>query len=140
MAEVLFREHLEGMGVADDWRVESAGVWTMDGAPATALAREVMSEQGLDLSYHRSQGIHAEMLREFDLILVMENAHLRSLERNYPDEADKIYLLTAMVGEDGNVDDPVCGTIETYRGTVDELLDLLERGFERIVELTAERY
>ncbi len=137
MAEVLFREHLERMGSVDKWRVESAGVWAMDGAPAMALAHDVMKERGLDLSHHRAQGVHAELLREFDLILVMENAHLRSLKRNYPDEADKVYLLTAMVGEDGNVDDPVYGTKETYRATVAELEDLLERGFERIVSLTS---
>jgi protein-tyrosine-phosphatase len=126
------------MGLADDWRVESAGVWAMDGAPAMALAREVMNERGLDLSNHRSQGVHADMLHEFDLILVMENAHLRSLERNYPDEADKVYLLTAMVGEDSNVDDPVYGTIETYRATAAELENLLEQGFERIRDLISE--
>ena len=40
MAEVLFREHLEQMGLADGWRVESAGVWAMDDVPAMALARE----------------------------------------------------------------------------------------------------
>ena len=136
MAEVLFREYLEQMGSADEWRVESAGVWAMNDAPAMALAREVMNERGLDLNHHRSQGIHADFLHEFDLVLVMEDAHRRSLQRNYPEEANKVYLMKAMVGQDGNVDDPVYGTKETYRNTVEELVDLLERGFERIVELT----
>nr|NIM45857.1 hypothetical protein [Nitrososphaeria archaeon] len=40
IAEVLFREHLEQIGIGDEWRVESAGIWAMDGAPAMALARE----------------------------------------------------------------------------------------------------
>ena len=137
MAEVLFREHLEQKGLADGWRVESAGVWAMDDVPAMALAREVMNERGLNLTHHRSQGIHADLLREFDLILVMEDAHRRSLQRNYPDEADKVYLLKAMVGQDGNVDDPVYGTKETYRGTVEELEDLLVQGFKRIEDLTS---
>jgi len=135
MAEVLFREHLEKLGLADEWRVESAGVWAMDDAPAMALAREVMNERGLDLNQHRSQGIHADLLREFDLVLVMEDAHLKSLQRNYPDEADKVYLLKAMVGQDGNVDDPVYGTKETYRATVKELEGLIKHGFQRIRDL-----
>ena len=137
MAEALFREHLEQLGVEDEWRVESAGVWAMDGASATALARDVMSERGLDLTLHQSQGVHADLLREFDLVLVMEDRHLRSLQRNYPEEADKVYLLTAMADGEGDVEDPVWGTKETYRATVKELEDLLVQGFDRIVELSS---
>jgi protein-tyrosine-phosphatase len=137
MAEVLFREHLEQMGVGDEWRVESAGVWAMVEAPAMALAREVMRERGLDLSHHRSQGVNIELLREFDLILVMEDMHRKSLRGNYPEAADKVYLLTEMVDREGNVDDPVYGTKETYRATVDELEGLLEGGYQRIVDLTS---
>jgi len=137
MAEALFREHLEQLGVEDEWRVESAGVWAMDGASATALARDVMSERGLDLTLHQSQGVHADLLREFNLVLVMEDRHLRSLQRNYPEEADKVYLLTAMADGEGDVEDPVWGTKETYQATVKELEDLLVQGFDRIVELSS---
>lgn len=132
MAEALFREHLAKKGLADDWRVESAGVWAMDGAPATALARDVMSERGLEIGLHKSQGVHADLLREFDLVLVMEDRHQKSLERNYPEEADKVFLLTAMVDGEGNVEDPVWGTKETYRATVNELEGLIKDGFQRI--------
>jgi protein-tyrosine phosphatase len=135
MVEALFREHLEQLGVEDEWRVESAGVWAMDGAPATALARDVMSERGLDLSLHQSQGVHADLLREFDLVLVMEDRHLRSLQRNYPKEADKIYLLTAMADGEGDVEDPVLGTKETYQATVKELENLVVQGFDQILSL-----
>ena len=135
MAEALFREHLAKLGLADDWRVESAGVWAMDGAPATALARDVMSERGLDISLHKAQGVHADLLREFDLVLVMEDRHQKSLERNYPEEADKVFLLTAMADGEGDVDDPVWGTMDTYQSTVEELVDLLKRGYGRIQDL-----
>jgi protein-tyrosine phosphatase len=136
MAEVLFKNYLRQKGITDAWRVESAGVWAMAGAPATALAREVMGDRGLDLTFHRSQGISADLLREFDLILVMEDRHLRSLQRNFPEFAEKIFLFTSMVDADGDVEDPVWGTKETYLATVDELQDLLKRGFERIMSLS----
>jgi protein-tyrosine phosphatase len=138
MAEALFREHLDEMGLTDEWRVESAGVWAMDGAPATTLARDVMSERDLDISLHKSQGVHADLLREFDLVLVMEDRHQRSLQRNYPDEADKIFLLTAMADGEGDVEDPVLGTMETYRATVEELEALLVSGFDQILTLIRE--
>lgn len=137
MAEALFRDHLEQMGVGDEWRVESAGVWAMVEAPAMALACEVMKERGLDISDHQSQGVSTELLREFDLILVMEDMHRKSLQRNYPEAADKVYLLTAMADQEGNVDDPVYGTKETYRATVEELGELLEGGYQRIVDLAS---
>jgi protein-tyrosine-phosphatase len=135
MAEALFQEHLEQMGVGGEWRVESAGVWAMVEAPAMALAREVMKERGLDISHHRSQGVSTELLREFDLILVMEDMHRKSLQRNFPEAADKVYLLTAMADQEGNVDDPVYGTKETYRATVEELESFLKQGFKRILDL-----
>jgi protein-tyrosine-phosphatase len=135
MAEALFREHLEQMGVGDAWRVESAGVWAMVEAPAMALAREVMKERGLDISDHRSQGVSAEFLQEFDLILVMEDMHRRSLQRNYPEAADKVYLLTEIADREGNIDDPVYGTKETYLATVEKLEELLKQGFIKILQL-----
>jgi protein-tyrosine-phosphatase len=138
MAEALFREHLAKMGISDDWRVESAGVWAMEGAPATALARDVMSERGLDISLHKAQGVHADLLRDFDLVLVMEDRHQKSLERNYPEQADKVFLLTAMADGEGDVDDPVWGTKETYRATVDELVNLLVQGFTKIEDLISQ--
>jgi protein-tyrosine-phosphatase len=61
--------------------------------------------------------------------------HRRSLQRNYPEAADKVYLLTEIADREGNIDDPVYGTRETYRATVEELEELLEGGFEKIVEL-----
>ncbi len=135
MAEVLFRQRLDRAGLGEGWRVESAGVWAIEGAPATTHSREVMRERGLDLDDHRSQPVGARLLGEFDLILVMEDRHRVSIQRNFPQAADRVYMLTAMIDQAHNIDDPVWGTEETYRSTVKELEDLLDRGFERIVGL-----
>jgi hypothetical protein len=42
-----------------------------------------------------------------------------------------------MVDGEGDVDDPVWGTRETYRSTVEELVNLLEQGFTKIEDLTS---
>lgn len=135
MAEALFRQQLDQAGFGEGWRVESAGVWANEGAPATTYSCQVLRERGLDLDNHRSQPVGAELLSEFDLILVMEDRHRAFIQANFPQAADRVYLLTAMVDQAHNIDDPVWGTEETYRSTVKELEDLLDRGFERILEL-----
>ena len=135
MAEALFRQQLDQAGFGEGWRVESAGIWANEGAPATAYSRQVLRERGLDLEDHRSQPVGAELLGEFDLILVMEDKHRTFIQANYPQAANRVYLLTAMVDQAHNIDDPVWGTEETYRSTVKELEDILDQGFERILEL-----
>ena len=135
MAEALFSQRLDQADLGEGWRVESAGVWATEGTPATAYSRQVLRERGLDLDDHRSQPVGAELLGEFDLILVMEDRHRAFIQANYPQAADRVYLLTAMVDQAHNVDDPVWGAEEAYQSTVKELEDLLDRGFERIVEL-----
>jgi len=135
MAEALFSQQLDQAGLGEGWRVESAGVWANEGAPATAYSRQVLRERGLDLDNHRSQPVGAELLGEFDLILVMEDRHRAFIQANYPQAADRVYLLTAMVDQTQNVDDPVWGAEEAYQSTAKELEDLLDRGFERILEL-----
>jgi protein-tyrosine phosphatase len=138
MAEVLFQQYLNRKGIAEDWRVESAGVWAMDGAPATANARKMMMDQGLSLTHHKSQSVRAKLIREFDLVLVMEDRHQEELRKNFPEVAHRVHLMTAMVDEARDVNDPVWGTIETYRVTADELEDLINRGFKRIQEMVSE--
>ena len=135
MAEALFRQRLDQAGLGEGWRVESAGVWANEGAPATTYSRQVLRERGLNLDDHRSQPVTAELLGEFDLILVMEDRHRQFIQANYPQAADRVYLLTAIVDQTHNIDDPVWGTEEAYHTTVKELEDLLDRGFKRILEL-----
>jgi protein-tyrosine-phosphatase len=137
MAEVLFQQHLLREGIAQDWHVESAGVWATDGAPATENARKMMLDRGLSLAHHKSQPISAELMHAFDIILVMENRHQTELQRDYPEVANRVHLMTAMVGETRNVNDPVWGTEDFYRVTANELEDLINRGFIRIQELVA---
>jgi protein-tyrosine-phosphatase len=132
MAEALFRAQLASEGGSDDWRVDSAGTWAIEGAPATDLARRAMREEGLDIEDHRSKPTSEALIRNYDLILVMERRHWAYLRDEYPEFGNKVHMLAGMVGEDHDVEDPVAGTIETYRETVEELGWMLEEGFDAI--------
>ena len=51
MAEALLRARLARDGARQDWQVISAGVWTVDGRPASAYAVEEMARREIDTSY-----------------------------------------------------------------------------------------
>ncbi len=137
MAEALFKSILDDMGVGASWRVESAGVWAYPGEQATSSARRVMRERGLDIESHRSQPVTAALMAQFDLHLVMEGRHAEVLRSQFPAYADRVHLFSALVGGTDDIGDPVTGTLDTYRAAADELADILQRGYDRILKWAA---
>jgi protein-tyrosine-phosphatase len=135
MAAALFKAQLARAGLEEEWRVESAGTWALEGQPATDMARTVMRERGLDLEGHRSRPVSPELLAQFDLILVMDTGHQEALRVEFPGLAERVHLLTAMVGPGYSVPDPIGEGLETYRALAEELAGLLDGGFERIRSL-----
>ena len=137
MAEVLFADLVHQKGENDsDWRIASAGVWAYSGMPATSNSVTAMQTRGLDLKSHRSQGISEALLKNFNLILCMTLEHKNSLQRNYPGQAHKIFLLGEMADHSEEIDDPVGLSVQIYRSTADEILDLLQNGFDKISQLS----
>ncbi len=132
MAEGLFRKLIEHEQPDETWRVESAGVWTHGGAPATRNAQVVMAERGIDLSHHRSQPISRRLMQDFDLILVMEAAHRDVLQRSFPSFADKVVLFRSLIGESRDFEDPVGGSLEQYRSSADEIELIISSGLNQI--------
>lgn len=74
-------------------RVWSAGIAALVGRPADPFSLQVAQQGGLDLSEHRAQQLTSQMCTQADLILVMETAHKRELEQQYPLARGKIHCL-----------------------------------------------
>lgn len=91
MAEALTRAAL--VGRAHPPLVHSAGVAALPGAPADPLAQSLLAARGLDLSVHRARALEPRMVRDADLILVMEEAQRRFLLGKAPAAAGKTWLL-----------------------------------------------
>ena len=53
VVEVLLKARLAERNL-DDWQVSSAGTWAYDGRRPSELSELLMSEQGYDISDHRS--------------------------------------------------------------------------------------
>jgi len=132
LAEVLFRSQLERRGVGRSWQVGSAGVWALGGSPAARAALQTAASRGLNLAQHVARPVTADMLRGADLVLVMEREHKEVLREAFPAFGDRIHLMTEMVGERGEVEDPIGLPLERVRSLMDELERILEAGWPRI--------
>jgi protein-tyrosine-phosphatase len=136
MASAIFAKIIAQRGNPHDWRIESAGTWAAEGIPAVQNTQLTLSAlYKLDIQEHRSRCVNRELLSSFDLILTMEKGHKEALQIEFPDLAGRVYLLSEMVGEDKEIDDPIGGPLIEYRQTARELDRILTHGFEKIKHL-----
>ena len=135
MAEGLLRARLARDEARRDWRVGSAGVWTVDGRPASVNGVREMAQRGIDLSGHLSRSVTRELMDEADLVLAMTRGHAEALTAAFPEHGSKVYLLSEMVGGTYDIEDPYGGTRLEYAQTARQLERLIEDGYERIVAL-----
>jgi protein-tyrosine-phosphatase len=135
MAAALLAHKAAQMGDAAKWQISSAGTWTTNGLPPMPLAREVLSDRGLDISQQRSQLVDAEHLSAADVILVMTRNQLDAIRAEFPETAHRTFLLSHLVGQAFDIEDPVEGTIEDYQRCVDDIAQILDAGYDRLVEL-----
>ena len=134
VAEGLLRHRLQGEG-KEDWKVTSAGTWAQWARGAAQNSIQVMAEKGIDIRDHRARPVNEEMLVEADLVLCMEQGHAEALRAEFPAAAEKIYLLSEMVGRKYSISDPYGSPLPEYQRMAGELSDLIDRGYHRIVEI-----
>ncbi len=138
MAEVLLQARLARDEARQDWLVASAGIWTVDGRPATTFAIEEMTRRGLDLNGHISRNITRALMVDANLVLAMTRKHIEALGAAFPAHARKAYLLSEMSGQIRDIGDPYGGPRQQYAYTAKVLEQLIADGYERIVKLTEE--
>jgi protein-tyrosine phosphatase len=119
MAEVLWAQMApQGPDVC----VSSAGIGALVGHRADPIAEELMRERGLDLSAHRARQLTAEMVNDFELILVMEAAQQRAVESITPSARGRVLRIGQWSGFD--VPDPY----GQDRAAFEKALALIEQG------------
>ncbi len=134
MAAAIMRDRLAAQGLTDQIQVLSAGVWAEDGHSASQNAISVLGERTIDLSSHRSQPITPALLDQASIILVMEEAHRRSLFHFAPRHLGKVFLLTEMTGGHEDVADPFGGNLQDYVQTANLLEKLIDAGLPTILQ------
>src|SRR5512139_172481 len=84
LAAACFQRELDRASQASGWHVDSAGTWVVSGVPLSPAVLRTLRLLGVDLSAHRPQTVTADLLREQDLVLVMESGHRESLLIDFP--------------------------------------------------------
>lgn len=134
VAQGLLRDRLDKAGL-DDWTVASSGTWAQIERGASRNSIEVMARNGFDISGHRSRMVTEAQLAKADLVLCMEVGHAEALRAEFSDHAGKVFLLTEMVDRGYDVQDPYGGPYQEYERMYETLEQLIDDGWERIVEL-----
>lgn len=95
--------------------VSSAGLETTPGKPAHTNAKTVALQEQLMLDAHTTVQVHAELLDQIDLIVVMEVRQKYRIQRLYPKAKGKVVLL-GYFDPKGPLDiaDPYSGPLEDF--------------------------
>ena len=134
VAEGYFRHRAAALGLSD-WEVSSAGTWAEHVRGASHFSVEVLSEMGVDIRDHRARMIDEAILAEVDLVLTMESGHAEALRAEFPAQAHKIHLLSAMAGPEYNISDPYGKARAEYEMMVRDVTHLIDDGWEQILAL-----
>jgi glycine hydroxymethyltransferase len=129
MAEGLFRRMLAGR---PDLKASSAGVSTYPGQSPSQHAIEALAKVGIDISGLRSKPLSERLVQEADWIVAMTRSHLDSIFYQYPEAAEKTYLLREF--EPGamsfDIADPIGMGIEAY----EEARETIEKALPGLLE------
>jgi protein-tyrosine-phosphatase len=84
---------LKKLAGSDTYRILSAGVAAAHDAEPSRYAKEVMQEEGIDISDHRSKLLDGNLLDEADTVLVMSESHYRQIADWFKSYAARTRLL-----------------------------------------------
>lgn len=136
MAKAYLEKRLKELG-KEGIEVSCAGTaHFMAGGQATDYAKEVLKEEGVDISDHRARVITDADLKGSDLIFVMENRHRLYLIAKYPKAADRIYLLKEFkkignleISKEPDIPDPIGKDLDFYK----KVFSIIKESTERIL-------
>lgn len=104
MAEGLFRKAL---AKRQGWTVRSAGVAASVGSKENRDTTKILAMLEANLSDFRSRQITRAMMEQADAVFAMTQGHIHAMEDEFPEFADKIYLIGDFSAEGGDVPDPI---------------------------------
>lgn len=116
----------------DSWQVASAGTWADPGLPADFQLKNFAQNWGLNFHSHRTRQVEKNLLDSQDLVLAMEKGQREALIYEFPQNAEKIKLLTDFCGPAYDIDDPQGLGIQQYEKCLEEIARVLSSAFIEI--------
>jgi protein-tyrosine phosphatase len=92
------------------YKVASAGIMDLTGAPASGEAMAACEALGIDIKTHKSKALTPQLIQESDFVFAMEQIHYNHITVLCPDAQSKCMLLA----EDNNIVDPICQGQEVF--------------------------
>jgi protein-tyrosine phosphatase len=107
--------------------VRSAGTYAMHGNAATPEAIAAAAHYGADIGSHRARLLNKEMILNADLILAMEEHHLKTIRSAFLFKRAPVRLLGAFDPRPGpeEIDDPYGEPLEAYMRAARRILSCL---------------
>ncbi len=120
MAEYLFRHLMRKDG---EWECGSAGTAAWAGQPASDHAVIALAEWDIDLTPHRSRCISPALIDSADWVMVMTEAHRRSIAAYYPQCVDRVKGLGTFDSRQPGceISDPIGNSLDVYLGVRDQI-------------------
>jgi protein-tyrosine phosphatase len=140
MAEVVLRHQALSRRLADGLVIESAGVAADVGFDIDRRARKALERRGYGSVSHKARQFEPRWLETIDLVVAMDQGHVRWLEKRAPaaSRAD-VRLLLSYLSAPGTpagsleIADPYYGNEAAFESS----LDLIEAGCAALIEEVA---
>jgi len=122
MAQGLLRKMLSEEGIKDV-EVSSAGIAALPSFAIYGVLEKVLKEESIEISNHKPTRVTADIVKDADLILVMERRHKEAILEMAPEAENRVFLLKKFAGEKENLDipDPIGQPEEVYRSRLQEI-------------------
>jgi len=131
MAEGLFRRTTSEK---PDYVVSSAGVAASKGTPCSRETASVLKTRNAPLDNFTSRPVTDAILSAATHVFAMTHSHLHTLESQFPQHAEKFYLIGEFAGVSGQKAAPdVPDPIGMGRKAYEEVADVLEKAIPSIV-------
>ncbi len=145
MAEGLFQHRLKQLEskLHEAIEVNSAGVFAIEGMSPTKDTLALLQREGVDFSSHMSRMLTDEMIRQADLILVMERFHREEILRRVPEAEPKVKLLKLLgrteelTGPETDIPDPIGKPREVYEACFQAIGEGVQRLVKQLVGSSA---
>jgi protein-tyrosine phosphatase len=123
-ADGVMRQMLADAGLEHAIEVDSAGTQSYHiGEAPDARSQKHAKKRGYDLSFLRARAVKQSDFSEFDLILAMDNSHLRALQALCPPEfmhRVKLFLSFLPDAAENEVADPYYGGTAGFEAVLDQ--------------------
>ena len=135
MAQGLLQQQLKQreFQLKEPIEVASAGVFAIEGMSASKETVRLLQQEGLDFSGHMARWLTDEMIRQSDLLVVMEQFQREEIVRRVPGAKERVHLLKTFTQKseapvrDLDVPDPIGKPAEVYEVCFATIREAVER-------------